>query len=106
MSLSLSGKHVGFKREAIELIGKDWADIEPHNDILERLRKRRLSAVRPEGSSARSTVVWKIVGFEQIILYRIVMLADGCADAWNAHNPLASVLCARALLESSAIVLI
>lgn len=30
------------------------------------------------------------------------MLADGCADAWNGCNQLASVLCARAIIETAA----
>lgn len=30
------------------------------------------------------------------------MLADGCADAWNADNPLAAALCARAIIETTA----
>ena len=96
---------MGFNQEAVELVGEDWARIEPFNEVLERLKKRKLTAIKPEGDAARSKVVWKIIGFEQVILYRIVMLADGCADAWNAHNPLASVLCARAVIEATAIAL-
>lgn len=31
------------------------------------------------------------------------MLADGCAAAWNAGNFLAAVLCARAIMETAAV---
>lgn len=94
-----------FERDAIERVGEKWADIEKFNDSLDRLRMRRIAAIEREGIAGQSKVIWKINVFKQLILYRIVMLADGCSAAWNAHNPLTSVLCARAAMETSAIIL-
>lgn len=96
---------MGFTREAIEAVGENWIEIERFNAILEHLRARRLLAVERVGAAATAKVVWKILGFQQVILYRIVMLADGCAAAWNGSNPLASALCARAMMETGALVL-
>ena len=96
---------MGFDQKAVEAVGEDWPDIEEFNQTLERLRKRRLSSIRPEGVAAESKVVWKISSFIQVVLYRIVMLADGCADAWNARNVLAALLCSRAIMETSAVIL-
>jgi hypothetical protein len=92
---------VGFEREAIEAVGEVWGEVQRTNDVLERLRAARLAEVRPDGAARQSKVAWKIATFQQVILYRIVMLADGCADAWNGRNPLASTLCARAIMETS-----
>jgi hypothetical protein len=97
--------NMGFAQEAIETVGVAWSEVTPSNNALDRLRASRLSEVRPEGDAGKSKVVWKIAVFQQAILYRIVMLADGCADAWNAGNPLAATLCARAITETSALLL-
>lgn len=74
------------------------------NEALELLRSRKLPAVRPEGDVARSKGVWLIRGRQQALLRRTVMLAEGCAEAWNARNPLSALLCARALIETAAVV--
>jgi hypothetical protein len=94
--------HMGFSRQAVEAVGDNWAEIERLNDTLERLRRRRQSAVSPTG---KPKVAWKIVVFQRAILYRVVMLADGCAAMWNSGNALGSILCARALFESAALLL-
>jgi hypothetical protein len=37
------------------------------------------------------------------LLYRITMLACGCADTWDSGNVVCSILAARALLETIAL---
>ena len=83
---------------------KLWQVMEQGNEAVELLRGRKLSAVRREGDAARSRGVWLIRGLQQALLYRTVMLADGCSEAWNARNPLSALLCARALIETAAVV--
>lgn len=95
---------MGFARAPIEAVGGDWSDVEKINHALERLRGRRVFAVKREGIAGRAKVVWKIIGFQQVVLYRIVMLGDGCANAWNNANPLTAILCARALMETCALI--
>jgi hypothetical protein len=95
---------MGFAQEAVEAVDGDWLQAEKSNLLVEKLRDRRQQAVPRPGVAAQSKVVWKIVGLQQVILYRIVMLADGCAAAWNGRNPLASVLAARAIMEVAALV--
>jgi hypothetical protein len=58
---------VGFERKTIEAVGLEWGEVQPTNDVLERLR------------------------------------AAGLADAWNGRNPLASALCGRAIMETTAL---
>jgi hypothetical protein len=45
-------------------------------------------------------VAWKLAIFQQSILYRAVMLAQGASAAWNATNVLSAVLCGRPFLET------
>jgi hypothetical protein len=94
---------IGFNREAVEAAGQDWAAVETFNKILGHLKERKLPVVKKEGDAAGSHAAWKIRAFQQGVLYRTVMLADGCADAWHAGNILASLLCARALIETAAL---
>ena len=93
----------GFTRDAVEAVDDDWTDINRSNEALERLRLRKRATVKPEGLAAMSKVVWKISSFSQAVLYRIVALADGCADGWTHGNFLSSILCARSLVESVAL---
>jgi hypothetical protein len=44
-----------------------------------------------------------IAVFQQTILYRVVALADGCTLMWNRRNQLVSIICARALMETNAL---
>src|SRR5688500_5372255 len=81
-----------------------WKLMDEGNRAVELLRGRKLPAVRPEGDAARSKGVWLIRGLQQALLYRTVMLADGCSEAWNARNPLSALLCARALIETAAVI--
>ena len=66
------------------------------------MRARRLKEVKPEGDASEK-LVWKIRSFEQAIMYRLVMLGDGCADGWNRGNTLSSILCSRAIVETVAL---
>jgi hypothetical protein len=57
-----------FAQEAVEAVGGNWTDVQQFNGALDRLCQRRQSTVAPEGDLLRSTLVWKIVVFEQSIL--------------------------------------
>jgi hypothetical protein len=94
---------MGFTRTSIEAVADRWEDIEPFNEILEELRAKRLPAVLRIGDAGTSKVVWKIKCFGQVVLYRTVMAADGCAACCNSSNILGSVLCGRALVETTAL---
>ena len=81
-----------------------WAWMEEGNDALEKLRAKQLPDVRPVGEAGISKGVWLIRGLQQTLLYRTVMLADGCILGWNGRHPLAALLSARALIETAAVV--
>jgi hypothetical protein len=72
------------------------------NECLLRLMHMRKQRIEAGGNDERSTLVWKLAEFQQSILYRIVMLAQGASSSWNDGNLLSSVLCSRALLETVA----
>lgn len=93
-----------FQKEAIEAVGGDWSEIDEMNSALKELRQKRRSSIEPGGEFSYSKVAWKIGGFQQAILYRIVMLAEGCSSMWNTRNILGSILCARALIETVALI--
>jgi hypothetical protein len=77
------------------------------NSTLVRLRNRRVDKIDVSASVLllRSKLAWKLATYQQPVLYRIVMLASGCAMNWNARNLLCSYLAARALIETMALFL-
>jgi len=93
----------GFSREMLDLSNEDWVEVERYNECLERLIARRKSEIVVTGPLVDSKTAWKCVVLQQSLLYRITMLATGCADMWNAKNVVGSILIARALLETIAI---
>jgi hypothetical protein len=97
-------EQMSFDRTAVETVGGDWTEIEGLNNTLERLRNGRRQTIEPEGEFGPSKLAWKLGGFQQVILYRVVMLAEGCSTMWNARNVLGSILCARALMETTALI--
>jgi hypothetical protein len=78
-------------------------DIHAFNTVLARLRDRRLTEIAISGPFLRSKLAWKIATYQQPVLYRIVMLASGCAANWNQRNLLCAYLAARALVETIAV---
>jgi len=92
-----------FTVESSEEIGYDWNAIQTINKILDRLRARRVSRVNPIGILLKSKAAWKISVLEQTFLYRTVMLADACTSSWNSKNTLGSILAARAIMETTAV---
>ncbi len=75
------------------------------NDALERLTARRVDRIGAIGPLAKSMLAWKVAAYQEAMLYRVVMLASGCAANWNAGNVLCSVLAGRALVETVALLL-
>jgi hypothetical protein len=92
----------GFSRAAVDAAGGDWEAASDNNAVLARLQARRRDVVAREGGPLRAKVAWKVAVFEQAVLYRVVLLAEGAAQAWNAGNPFASAFCARGLLAAAA----
>jgi hypothetical protein len=94
---------VNFDLDTPGLEDDDRESLKGCNEALAGLRQRKVKAVLREGDAGRSKGVWLIRGLQQILLYRVVMLTEGCAMAWNGRNPLAALLCARAMFETAAV---
>jgi hypothetical protein len=92
---------IGF--DSANLEPDDSEDVERFNAALVRLKERRKEKIVVEGPFSESKLAWKIATYQQSILYRIVMLAAGCALNWNLKNTLCRFLAARALLETIAV---
>jgi hypothetical protein len=90
----------GFEKAAIDLTSENWEEVEEFNACLERLLGRRKSEIIVSGPLTESKTAWKCAVLQQALLYRVTMLARGCADAWNDNNIVCSMLAARALLET------
>jgi hypothetical protein len=97
-------QHRGFSQAAIEAVGGDWHKIRYFNDLLIRLLDRRKTEITMSGPLLDSKIAWKLAVLQQVLLYRVVMLAEGCADMWNAQNLLSAILSARALIETVAVI--
>src|SRR3977135_1515628 len=90
----------GFEKSAIDQNIENWEDVDRFNSCLERLLLRRKSEIVVCGPLTESKTAWKCAILQQALLYRITLLARGCADEWNAGNIVCSMLAARALLET------
>jgi hypothetical protein len=73
------------------------------NATLAELARRRQGEIRAAGPFGQSKLAWKIASYQQALLHRIVMLTEGAFGAWNAGNVLTGFLCARALVETVAV---
>lgn len=83
----------------------DASDLQQFNETLARLGAKRRSEIAITGPLMKSKLAWQLAIFQQSCLYRVVMLANGCALNWNSGNLLCSYLTARALIETCAIFL-
>lgn len=75
------------------------------NSTLVRLRDGRRAAIEVSGRYLVSKLAWKVATFAEGIRYRIVALAESLALNWNGKNALGCYLSARALIETSAVLL-
>jgi hypothetical protein len=75
------------------------------NEALSRLRARRLPIIEIEGRYLDSRLAWKVGTYREGVLYRIVALGESLALNWNVQNMLGCCLPARALMETSALLL-
>lgn len=89
------------------------ADVQDHqqesfkriNATLADLCAMRMSEVGAwEGKEIVPKVVWKIRCYVQGIIYRTVELTEATASEWNNGNQLASIILARSVLETAAVV--
>ncbi len=95
---------IGFSKTALDLSEEKWDNVERFNACLERLRNRRKTEIAVDGPLVESKTAWKCAVLQQALLYRVTMLASGCAEAWNSRNVVCSILAARSLLETVACV--
>jgi hypothetical protein len=95
----------GFNSSVIRAAGENWDAVRRFNQVLRRLDKKRAKNIVVKGQFAESKLAWKAAILQQVLLYRCVGVASGCAQMWNFGNALCSVLAARALLETIALAL-
>ena len=93
----------GFDKSKIPVLGAE--DVDQINKALRRLKKRRKKEIVVEGIFLKSKLAWKVATYQEAVLYRSVMLAEGCVLAWNMNNSLSSFLSARAFVETVAVFL-
>ncbi len=79
------------------------SDLKTIGRTIDRLAARRKASIEVDGPLAKSKIAWKISTYQQAVLYRVVALAEGVRDAWNARNILVSFLSVRALVETVAV---
>jgi hypothetical protein len=75
------------------------------NQSIAHLIERRLPTIEVVGRYLDSKLAWKVGTFVEAILYRIVALSQSLALNWNVQNILGCNLSARALMETSALLL-
>lgn len=97
-------KFAGFNRSVVKAAGENGKDVRRYNSALRRLEKRRTTKVDEAGPLAESQIAWKAAVLQQALLYRTIELGSGCTKMWNFGNVLCSVLGARALLETIAVI--
>jgi hypothetical protein len=88
-----------------QLSKDDVESLEAINAGLSRLRKRRVQQIEVVGRLLKSKLAWKAIVYREVLLYRIVALAESAALNWNHDNLLGTYLPSRALIETSAVLL-
>lgn len=68
------------------------------------MRDGRIHQIDPVGF-IQSKLAWKLATLRQPLLYRVVALSESFAVNWNSHNLVGSYLPARALIETTALLL-
>jgi hypothetical protein len=63
----------------------------------------RAVEINISGPFAKSTIAWKLAGYQHALLHRIIALLDGVAIGWNNQSTLGAMLCARAVMETLAV---
>jgi hypothetical protein len=84
---------------------QDVETVEAVNESLSRLRDQRVQKIVVEGRLLESKLAWKLAVYREVLLYRIVALTESIALNWNQTNFLGAYLPARALIETSALLL-
>src|SRR4029077_9217398 len=73
------------------------------NNSLDNLSGLRAVEINVSGHFARSKIAWKLAMYQHVLLHRIVALMDGTVVTWNEHRALSTILSARALMETIAV---
>lgn len=69
------------------------------------MRSGRLHQIDPANKYIKSKLAWKLATLREPLLYRVVALAESFAVNWNCQNLVGAYLPARALIETSALLL-
>jgi hypothetical protein len=83
----------------------DLGLIKEINAGLYRLRAQRVDQITVEGRLIESKLAWKLAVYREAVLWRIVALTESVALNWNCDNVVGMYLPARALIETSALLL-
>lgn len=75
------------------------------NAGLSRLKAQRVDQIEVEGRLIELKLAWKLAVYREAVLWRIVALTESVALNWNSDNIVGSYLPARALIETSALLL-
>lgn len=89
---------MGLRSDDVELLASV-------NQCVGRLIERRLAKIEVVDRYLDSKLAWKVGTFVEVILYRLVALCQSLALNWNVQNMLGCNLSARALMETSALLL-
>jgi hypothetical protein len=77
--------------------------VEDLNTSLDRLSGLRAVEINVSAKFARSKIAWKLATYQHVLLHRLVALMDGAAFTWNNRCTLSTMLSARALMETFAV---
>jgi hypothetical protein len=82
----------------------DFQAIGEANEALTAMRTSRVDKI-DAAQYIGSKIAWKLSTLRQPLLYRVVALAESFATNWNGQNIVGAYLPARALIETSALLL-
>jgi hypothetical protein len=83
----------------------DVALIKEINAGLCRLKAQRVDQIKVEGRLIESKLAWKLAVYREAVLWRVVALTESVALNWNSDNIVGAYLPARAMIETSALLL-
>lgn len=93
-----------FEQNIVEQSNGDWELAQSLNLALDTISAQKQPSIELDEVFAKSKIAWKYAVLRQSLTYRIVDLANSTVEQWNRENILTSIIIARSLIETCAIV--
>lgn len=87
----------------IEDAQHNWEEKKFINRAISDLHSLKIDEMHVDGDLAKSKIAWKIKKLSQSFVHRLCELSDSCYLTWASHHHVSSLILARAIIETCAL---